>query len=218
VIEWLKKRPLPFRILVYAAAVTVAFVIAAGVGAVVALMLRGGLGLPGTEEPQRLDEQQNAPRTQQRESAAQQEGTTSSQRREAEYVARVGEIQANSVEAFLDSHERLLHYDALTADDVEEMQANQDALQKFSEQASGLDPPQKYREHYEVFRSAINELYEAARLAYTLAADPTAATQSRFDEYDSHVDKAAAGLQRSNEILGRDYKTIKGVQRVSPLS
>ena len=64
--------------------------------------------------------------------------------------------------------------------------------------------------------SAINEMHEAAQLAYTLAADPTSATQSGFEEYDHHVDKAAAGLKRSNETLDRDYKTIEGVQRVSP--
>jgi hypothetical protein len=69
-----------------------------------------------------------------------------------------------------------------------------------------------------VFRSAIKELYQAAQLAYDLAADPTAATQSRFEEYDRHVNEAAARLQRSNEILNRDYKTIEGVQGVSPLS
>jgi hypothetical protein len=55
-------------------------------------------------------------------------------------------------------------------------------------------------------------------LAYALAADPTAATQSGFDEYDRQVNDAAARLLRSNEILGRDYKTIEGVQRVSLLS
>jgi hypothetical protein len=73
------------------------------------------------------------------------------------------------------------------------------------------------REHYEAFRSAINELREAAQLAYTFASDPTAATQSRFEEYDRHVNEAAVRLERSNEILGRNYKTIEGVQRVSPL-
>ena len=85
----------------------------------------------------------------------------------------------------MDSHERLLRYDALTAEDVEEMQANQDALQVYTDQADDLDPPRRYGEQYEVFRSAINELYQAAQLAHDLAADPTAATQSRFEEYDA---------------------------------
>jgi hypothetical protein len=98
------------------------------------------------------------------------------------------------------------------------MQDNQAALQGFTAQVDDLSPPQKYKEQYEVFRAAINEMHEAAQLAYSLAADPTAATQSGFDEYDRHVNEAAAGLQRSNEILGRDYETIEGVQRVNPLS
>jgi hypothetical protein len=68
-----------------------------------------------------------------------------------------------------------------------------------------------------VFRSTVSELHDAAQVACTLAADPTAAAQSGFKEYDRHVNEAAAGLERSNEILGRNYKTIEGVQRVSPL-
>jgi hypothetical protein len=122
------------------------------------------------------------------------------------------------VETFLDTHERLLRYDALTADDVEEMQANQAALQGYADQADDLDPPRRYGEQYEVFRSAIEELYQAAHLAHDLAADPTSATQSKFHEYDRHVNQAATYLKKSNEMLGRDYKRIEGVQEVSPLS
>lgn len=127
-------------------------------------------------------------------------------------------MQASSVETFMESHALIMRYDAVTADDVEEMQNNQAVLKDITERVADLDPPQRYGEQYEVFRSAINELHEAAQLAYSLAADPTAATQSGFDEYDRHVNEAAAGLQRSNEILGREYKTIEGVQRVSPFS
>ena len=64
----------------------------------------------------------------------------------------------------------------------------------------------------------IRELHEAAQLLYSLAFDPVAASQTEFDEYDRHVNEAAAGLQRSNDILGRDYKTIGDVKRVNPLS
>jgi hypothetical protein len=224
-IEWLRKRSLATRVLVYASAATLAFAVAAGVGATTALMLQGDLSLPGREEPRQpgdrgdvprpqhneAGEQENAPRSQEQEDAAQQS--------EAEYVARVGDIQDMSVEAFLDSHDKLMRYDALTADDIEEMQANQAALKGFTDQVDGLDPPQKYREQYEMFSAAINELYEATKLAYSLAADPIAATKSEFDEHDRHVDRAAAGLQRSNEILGRDYKTIEGahMEEISPI-
>ena len=194
----------------YVAAAILVFALAAGVGAMGALMLRGDLDFPAREEPPPPEEHQNAPRSQAKESAGQQS--------EAEYVARVGDIQERSVETFLDSHDKLMRYDALTADDVEKLQLNQAALKEFADQVDSLDPPQKYGEQYEVFRSAINELYEATTLAYKLAADPIAATQSEFDEYDRHVNQAAAYLKKSNEMLSRDYMTIEGVERVSPLS
>ena len=216
--SWLRKRPLPIRVLVYVAATVLALALAAGVGATTALIVRGDLSFPAKEEPSPSGEQGNNPqrqgavadRSQQKEAGAEQE--------EAEYASRVGDIQSKSVETFLDSHDKFLRYDALTSDDVEEMQADQAALQGFTEQVNDLSPPQKYKEQYEVFRLGINELYEAAHLAYTLAANPTAASQSGFDEYDRHVNRAAAALKKSNEMLGRDYKTIEGVQRVSPLS
>jgi hypothetical protein len=224
-IAWLRERSLPTRLLVYAMAAILAFVVAAGVGAMAALMIRGDLKLPPREEPRASGEQGNTPqrreaiadRSQQKEGADQQ-GDTTSQQDEAEYASKVGDIQGKSVETFLDSHDKLLRYDALSSDDVEEMQANQASLQGFTDEVNDLNPPQKYIEQYEVFRLAINELRDAAQSAYTLAADPTAATQSGFDDYDRHVNEAAAGLRRSNEILGRDYKTIEGVQRVSPLT
>jgi hypothetical protein len=224
-IEWLRKQSLPTRVLVYTMGAILAFAVAAGVGATTALVIQGELSLPAREEPEPAGEQGDTPqhggadgdRPQQKEAGAEREEAASNQD-ETEYVSRVGEIQASSVETFMDSHDLILRYDAVTADDVEEMQANQTDLQGFADQVDDLDPPQGYGEQYEVLRSAINELHEAAQLAYSLAADPTAATQSGFDEYDRHVNEAAAGLQRSNEILGRDYKTIEGVQRVSPLS
>ena len=209
----------------YAVAAMLVLAVAAGVGATAALMLQGDLSSPVKEEPQPAGEQGNAPqrqgaakdRSQQKEAGTGQK-EDASQQDEAEYTSKIGDIQSKSVETFLDTHEKLLRYDALTADDVEEMQANQTALKTFTDQVDGLDPPQTYREQYEVFRSAINELYEATRQAYTFAADPTAATQSGFDEYDHHANQAAAYLKKSNEMLGRNYKTIKGVQRSSPFS
>jgi hypothetical protein len=221
--QWLRKRPPPARILAYIAAATLAFAIAAGVGAMGALMLRGDLGSPGAEQPQPPDRQQNeageqrdAPGTQQNEGAAQQK-EAAAQQSEAEYVARVGDIQANSVETFLDSHQKLLRYDALSADDVEEMRANEATLRGLSTQVDGLDVPQGYEDQYEVFRSAINELNLAVQLAYDVVVEPTTATKSDFDNYDRHAQEGGELLQRSNEILGRDYKSIEGVQEISPL-
>ena len=225
--QWLRKRSLPTRVLVYAAAATLAFALAAGVGAVGALMFRGDLNLPSREAPRAPDEQKNAARPQekgaeqrdadeQKEAAREEEATP--QQDEAEYVSRVGDIQDDSVETFLENHNKLVLYDALSADDVQQMQANEATLQGLADQADDLDPPQEYEEHYEVFGSAINELHEAGQLAYNLAADPTAATQTNFDEYDRYVNEASALLKRSNELLGKDYRTIEGVRRVNPLS
>jgi hypothetical protein len=237
-IEWLRKRSLPIR--VYVAAAMLVFAVAAGVGATTALMVRGDLSLPASKEPRasgqqgdtpqrqgavadrsqqkEAGEQPSASRPQEQKPAAQPAEKAASQQDEAEYVSKVGDIQSESVETFLDSHQKFMPYDALIADDIEEMRADQAALKGFADQVDGLDPPQKHREQYEVFRSAINELYEATKLAYELAADPTAASQSGFAEYDRHVSQAAAYLKKSNEMLGRDYKTIEGVRRVSALS
>jgi hypothetical protein len=223
-IEWLKLRSFPVRVLLYVAAAILAFAVAAGVGATTALMIQGDLNLPAREQPETAGKQGNASQPRQvdaeqsRHEEAGPEQEAASQQTEAEYVSRVGDIQDNSVETFLDSHDKLLRYDALTAEDVKDMQANQSALQGYTARVDDLSPPQSYKEQYEIFRSAVNDLHEAAQLAYTLAADPTAATQFRFDEYDRRVNEAAADLRRSNEILGRDYKAIEGVQRVSPLS
>lgn len=224
-IEWLGTRSSRTRVLVYAAAAILAFAVAVGVGATAAFIVQGGPNPPAREGPGPAAEQGDAPerggadstRSQREETTAGPRKDAASRQDEADYVGSVGEIQANSVETFLDTHGKLLRYDALTADDIDEMQTNHLALQEFTDQAGDLDPPQRYSEQYRVFHSALNELNEAAQLAHNLAADPTAATQSGFDEYDRHVDEAAAYLQRSNEAINRDYKTIEGVQKVSPL-
>jgi hypothetical protein len=116
----------------------------------------------------------------------------------------------------MDSHDKLQRYDALTAGDVEEMRANKAALEGLADRASGLAPPQKYEGQHEVFSSAVDELHEAARLAYGMAADPVAAAELGFDEYDEHAKEASALLQRSNELMGKDYEAIEGVREISP--
>jgi hypothetical protein len=243
-IEWLRKRPPIVRVLVYAAAAILVFALAAGIGAIGALMLRGDLGgLSGAEEPQPSGEQGNAPQSQQKDAPAQQDGAgkqqdaaagqnqqkgaeqqqqqqqaAAQQQREADYIARVGQIQSNAVETFLDTHQKLLRYDALTADDLQQMQANRANLEQLTVEVSNLDPPpQRYAEQYEVFRSAVSELNEAVVIAYEVVADPTTATKAEFDEYDAHAREADEGLRRSNELLGRDYKTLEGVREISPL-
>jgi hypothetical protein len=234
-IQWLRKRSLPMRVLAYAVAAIVAFGLAAGVGGMGALMLRGDLNLPGREEPQPLDKQKSAAGPQekdvaeqkgaaeqkdtaeQEDAAPQPEREEAAQQEEAEYIKKVGDIQGRAVEISLDSHNKLLRYDVLTNDDLQELRANEAALREFADQVVNLDPPQGYEGQYEVFRSAIDELHAAAQLAYELVADPTAATKLTFDEYDRRVAEANGGLQESNERLGQDYETVGGVQEISPL-
>ena len=233
--DWLRRRSLFTRLLTYAAAVTLAFVLAASVGALAALVVSGDLGWPAreraaSEQPSSAGErpehsqhkQADAERTQQGHTSANWEhtiakrGQATPEEIQTTYIDAVGEIQADSVKVYLDSHEKLLRYDALDSRDIEEMQADQAVLQGLANQASGLRAPQKYKDQKEVFRSAIEKLHQAAQLAYTLAADPASATQSGFQNYESNIDKAADLLKRSNELLDRDFETIEGVRSVSP--
>jgi hypothetical protein len=232
---WWNQRSQSTRLLVYAVAAILAFVMAASVGAVAALVASGNLSWPTGEgtrpgepgpareqgkPPQRQQadadhpQQEHADRSQQEKAGAKRE-QAASQEKQIPYVNGVGAIQADAVEAFSDSHEKLLRYDSLTSTDIEKMQANQAALQDLTGQASDLKAPQKYREQKVAFVSAIDELHQAAQLAYALAADPISATQADFDDYDHLVNEAAADLQQSNEILGKDYKTIGGLQEVN---
>jgi hypothetical protein len=218
----------PFtKLLVFAVAAILAFGMAAGIGAVAALVVSGNLSAPsgerarpdessapGEQVESTQHEQADADVAQQNYSGAKREQTTP-QDEQTTYVDEVGEIQANSVDAFLNSHEKLLRYDALTSGDIEKMQGNQAALKGYTDQASNLNAPRKYTDQREAFLSAIDKLHQATQLAYVLAADPISATQADFDQYDHLVNEAAADLQRSNEILGKDYRTIEGVRGVS---
>jgi hypothetical protein len=225
-IEWLKQRSFPTRVLVYSAAAILAFAVAAGVGAITALMIQGGNSqLRGGDAEQAQQEKTAAQHSEAgkqsttplpQEAGVEQKDDAPQQDEEARYVKKVGELQADAVEVFLASHDKLSRYDALTADDVEEMKSQQATLQDITNQVANLEPPQGYGEQYKVFGSAISELYDAARLAHSLAADPVSASQSGFDEYDLHVNDAAARLQRSNDILDRDFETLHDTQDVSP--
>jgi hypothetical protein len=214
------------RLLAYAVVAILVLGLAAGIGVAAALMVSGnassptGKGArPEVSSPTGEDHKPAKPEQADSESMQQQysetrRGQATTQGGQDTYVDEVGEIQAGSVDAFSDSHELLLRYDTLTSGDIEKLQADQAALKRFAGQAGALSAPQKYEEHKEVFHSAIDQLSQAARLAYVLAADPLEATQADFDHYDQLVNGAAADLQRSNEILGRNYKTIEGVKGV----
>ena len=230
--HWVKTRSPLVRILIYVALAILAFALAAGVGATIALTLRDGVGSPERQGPRPADEQR-VDRPQKKDGAAEdgaaeQKGVASrqdqaaadrsaaAQRAEDEYVDAVEDIQTNAVETFLNSHEKLLRYDSLAAADVEEMEANEAALRGMADRATDLVPPAKYEEHHDVFGAAIGELREASRLAHGMAADPVAAAEPAFDEYDRRVDEASALLRRSNELLGKDFEATEGVREVSP--
>jgi hypothetical protein len=95
------------------------------------------------------------------------------------------------------------------------MKANSAALESYGRRAKDLDPPTKFEDQHEVFVLAINELRDANELAYRLAADPQSATQADFEAYDRHVNRATAYLRRSNEMLGKDYKTTGAAREIS---
>ncbi len=219
------RRLLTGRVLAYVLLALLALAVAVGVGAMAALMLQGWLRSSADEKPPPAEtrghaEEQSSPHQGQKQAVkqhdkqgAEQVGTRGNG---PGYVGEVGKIQSEAVKAFMDSHEKLLRYDALTADDVEQMRANQAALRGLTEKTGGLDPPPRYEKQYELFDSAIKELRETTQLAYALAADPTSATQSDFGEYDSRAEEAAGRLRRSNGMLGRDFATMRGIREVGP--
>jgi hypothetical protein len=131
---------------------------------------------------------------------------------EEEYLATVERLQFVSAETFLDTDENFARYDSITSDDIEQMKFNSDALEGYRTRADDLVPPERYEDQHEVLRSAIAEMHQAAELAHSLTADPSSLTRAALDEYELHVEKAASGLRQSNEILGRDYKTIEAAR------
>jgi hypothetical protein len=209
----LRKLPLPIRILVVVAAAAVILALAAGVGAMAALVLGLGSGSSGGE-PKMAGEAEHHPGGG-KNSPGGGKNSPPHQLSETEYVSKVGDIQNASVEASLKSNGKLARYDVLTTDDIAQMKANYAALKEYASQAKGLDPSEKYRQQHEVFVRGIDELRDANGLAYQLIADPASATQADFEAYDGHVGRATADLKRSNELLGRDYKTTAAAQKVS---
>ena len=233
--NWVRGRSLPIRVLLYAVLGVLIFSLAAGVGAMAALIWSGDVSPSTGEGVQPPDEQQVESAQQREDSVGREEvaverkdvasgqdktvadrGATESQAEEAEYAGAVGDIQTEAVETFLSSHEKLLRYDALSPGDVEEMEANATTLQRMNARATNLAPPEKYEQQHEVFTAAIDELHEAVRLAHGMAADPIATDQNGFNEYDGHVNEASELLQRSNELLGKEYEVIGDVREVSP--
>jgi hypothetical protein len=207
--QWLRTLPVPIKIVAIAAAV---LAVAAGMGVVVALTLGANEGPPEgakTEPAGQYNPEQG------RRSVDVAEKPTSNGPSEAAYLDEVADIQNGSVEASLRSNNKLLRYDGLTAEDVEELKADYVALENYARRARDLAPSAEHEDQYKVFVLAIKELRDANELAYRLAADPSSATQSDFEAYDRHVNRATAYLRRSNEMLGEDYKTTESAREIS---
>ena len=196
--------------------------VAAGVGVVAALTLGANGGPPegakleraGEANPEQGGRSQEG--TEKGGSDAQytkNEGSDASSG--AAYLNKVASIQNGSVEASLRSNDKVLRYDRLTAEDVEELKANYVDLESYARRARDLAPSAEHEDQYKVFVLAISELRDANELAYRLTADPSSATQTNFEAYDRHVDRATTYLRRSNEMLGKDYKTTVAAQEIS---
>jgi hypothetical protein len=205
------KRTSPIRIALYVAAGLIMLAAAAGVGALAALVVGDGAGSPRPANREQAEGEA-------RQTGAQgdrSEEDDSDRPSKAEYLRRVANIQERAVEASLKSNSMLRAYDSLTAGDIEEMKANYGALEDYKDRVGELDPPDGYERQHKIFAQALDELRDADELAYRLAADATSATQADFEAYDRHVDKATTYLQRSNEILGRNYKTTEGAEDIA---
>jgi hypothetical protein len=205
----LRTLPIPLKIVAIAAAV---LAVAAGMGVVVALTLGANGGPPEGAKPERAG-QYNPEQGGRPEEVGQKAASDGSS--EAAYLEEVADIQNGSAETALRSNNKLLRYDGLTAEDVEELKAASATLESYRRRARDLDPPTQYEDQHKVFVLAINELRDANELAYRLAADPSSATQADFEAYDRHVNRATAYLRRSNEMLGKDYKTFGAAQEIS---
>jgi hypothetical protein len=207
--QWFRTLPIPLKIVALAAAV---LAVAVGMGVVAALTLGAYEGPPEGAKTERAGEATSEQYGRPEDVA---EKAPSDGPSEAAYLDEVADIQNGSVEASLRSNNKLLRYDGLTAEDVEELKADYVALESYARRARDLAPSAENEDQYRVFVLAINELRDANELAYRLAADPFSATQADFEAYDRHVNRATAYLKRSNEMLGEDYKAAGAAQEIS---
>src|SRR5215210_6019009 len=110
----IQQLPIPLRILAYAAAAAALLAVAAGVGVMAALTLGPDGDSPEGAKPERVGEANPGQGGGQDDAA--DEGA---------------DIQNGSVEASLQSNTKLLRYDTLSADDIEDMKANDAALGEY---------------------------------------------------------------------------------------
>jgi hypothetical protein len=220
--ERLQRLSTPLTILTFAAVAAVLLALSVGVGMLAALTLGSDEGSPGGAKPEQVEVtnrgQAGGPDQGTETVAADVEYTEeggSGASNGAAYSGHVARIQRRAVEASLRSNEKLLRYDGLTAADIEEMETDSAALERYARRAEDLVPPTEYEGQYTAFVRALGELRDAGGLAYRLAADPSSATQERFEAHDRHVDRATFHLNRSNELLEKNYRTTRAAQEVS---
>src|SRR5215211_276502 len=211
VIQKLQQIPITLKILAFTAAGAAVLALAVGVGVMAALTL-GSDG--GSLEEAKPEHARGANPVQRDRSEDTGKKPFDAQSDDA-YLNSLARIQKDSVEASLETNHKLLRYDGLTADDVEEVKANYVALESYARRAKDLAPSAEYENQYKVFVHAIRELRDADELAYHLAVNPSSATQTDFEAYDRHVARATVYLRRSNKLLGKDYKTTGAAQEVS---
>ena len=196
-----KSLPLSLRVLILTIAVGALLVLVAiNIPAILATTFERFSGFLGGVEPQQVStpEYTSTP--------------------ENDYVSAVKDLQTKSEESSNDSDDRFSRFDSLTSNDLKKMKTDSDNLKDYLNQVDNLDPPEKYKSHYDLFRSAIDDLYQATELAYSLASDPGSVTKSRLDEYRSYVNRANSNLEQADEILERESNftgssttTIEGV-------
>jgi hypothetical protein len=136
----------------------------------------------------------------------------------ARYVENVGDVQNAAVQSFARINDKIRRYDTLTLDDTQAIEAEYLALADYSAQAEDLGIPEEYEAQHELFSGAIRDLYAAAEIARRVTTAPTSATPTDFKEYDDRVAEAASSLEQSNEVLGQDYSTTEGFQKVGTLA
>lgn len=124
-----------------------------------------------------------------------------------EYLSKVKETNVGAVEAFLKVDEEIRQFDSITPENVEDMEANRNEVRNNLDQIEDLDPPEEYREQYELFHLAIVDLDEAAGLAYSMASNPDSISPSTPERYNFLLDRADSRLRQSDEILRSKSET-----------
>src|ERR687889_2701698 len=143
----LRTLSVPLKIAVFAAAAAALLAVAVGMGAMAALTLGPDGDSSQGAKPERIggaNPEQGGRSQEGAEKGASDAQDTKDEGSDASsgdaYLNKVASIQNGSVEASLRSNDKVLRYDGLTADDIEEMKANYVALESYVRRAKDLAP------------------------------------------------------------------------------